>query len=189
MPEKKPRNKKKGMIMEIILDKDMTAVFDNGILSVKGKKGEVKKKFLSKSVKIDVKEGKIILTSKRSTKRDKKIVETFGAHIKNILKGITEGHKYLLKICSGHFPMSVSANKNDLTVKNFLGEKIPRILKIKEGADVKVEGDQIIVESPNKEIAGQVSADIEQLTRRPGYDSRIFQDGIWLVSKDSKELK
>jgi large subunit ribosomal protein L6 len=62
-------------------------------------------------------------------------------------------------------------------------------LQIKEGATVKVEGDLINVTSTNKETAGQVSADIEQLTRRPGYDKRIFQDGIYIINKDGKELK
>ena len=54
---------------------------------------------------------------------------------------------------------------------------------------MKVEGELIHVAGTNKEIAGQVSADIEQLTRRPGYDTRIFQDGIWITSKDGKEMK
>ena len=85
--------------------------------------------------------------------------------------------------------MNVSVNNNELIVKNFLGEKVPRTLKLKPGATVKVEGDSITVESPVKEIAGQVSADIELLTRRTGYDSRIFQDGCWIIMKDNKEIK
>ena len=85
--------------------------------------------------------------------------------------------------------MNVSTSNNKLIVKNFLGEKVPRILQLKEGADVKIEGEIIKVESSNKELAGQVSADIEQLTRRPGYDSRIFQDGIYITNKDGRELK
>ena len=84
--------------------------------------------------------------------------------------------------------MNVSISNNELIVKNFLGEKVPRTLKIKEGTTVKVEGDNIIVESTNKEIAGQVSADIEQLTRRTGYYSRIFHDGIYMINKDGKEI-
>jgi len=54
---------------------------------------------------------------------------------------------------------------------------------------VKVEGDIVIVESPNKELAGQVAADIEQKVRRTKYDNRIFQDGIWIFEKFGKELK
>ena len=85
--------------------------------------------------------------------------------------------------------MNVTVSSDNFTIKNFLGEKTPRVLKLKKGVIVKVEGGQIIVESVNKELAGQVSADIEQLTRRSGYDGRIFQDGIWLCNKDGKETK
>ena len=85
--------------------------------------------------------------------------------------------------------MNVSVGGGKLVVKNFLGEKFPRNLYLKEGVDVKIEGDLVYVTGVDKEIAGQVSADIEQLTRRPGYDTRIFQDGIYLVNKDGKELK
>ena len=85
--------------------------------------------------------------------------------------------------------MNVSVKDKEFIVKNFFGEKIPRVMKIKEGADVKVEGDMVIVESPDKEIAGQVAADIEQLVRRTRYDIRIFQDGIWIFEKFGKEIK
>ena len=46
-----------------------------------------------------------------------------------------------------------------------------------------MEGNLIYVESCDKELAGQVAADIEQTTRRPGFDRRIFQDGIYIIEK------
>lgn len=117
------------------------------------------------------------------------IMKSFKAHINNLLKGVVEPYSYTLKICSGHFPMTVSVNKNQLIVKNLLGEKIPRVLDLKEGVTVKVEGENIIVESTDKEKAGQCAASIEQLTRRTGYDTRVFQDGCWITIKDKKEIK
>ena len=85
--------------------------------------------------------------------------------------------------------MNVSVNNDQLIIKNFIGEKYPRILQLKTGATVKIEGDKINVESVDKEIAGTVASDIEQLTRRPGFDTRIFEDGIYIISKSGKELK
>ena len=122
-------------------------------------------------------------------RRKKALVGTIAAHIRNMIKGSNEGCKYMLKICSGHFPMNVSMSGNEFIISNFLGEKTPRKLKIKDGATVKLNGTEVVVESSNKEIAGQVSADIETLAKVRGRDKRIFQDGIYIVYKDGKEMQ
>lgn len=185
---KRKESKMKGLSIEIKLPEKVTAQLDRSILTLKGPKGDAKRDFLDKNVTIEHKEGTIIIKASKFNKVNKKLVKSYVAHIKNMINGSLAGHKYTLKVCSGHFPINVSMGNGQLIVKNFLGEKVPRVLKLKEGAAVKVEGDIIVVESPNKEIAGQVSADIEQLTRRTKYDLRIFQDGIWIVSKGDKEV-
>ena len=62
-------------------------------------------------------------------------------------------------------------------------------LEIKEGAEVKIEGDIITVESCSKETAGQTAADIEKLTKITNRDLRIFQDGIYITEKDGKPIR
>jgi large subunit ribosomal protein L6 len=185
----KKGTKQKSIVEEINLPEKVTASLDKGVLTIKGPKGEVKRDISTKKVKFEAKEKTIVLDAGKSNKIKKKTVKSYAAHIRNMIKGSSEGHKYTLKICSGHFPMNVSISNNEFIVKNFLGEKVPRALKIKEGAKVKVEGNEVVVESQSKEIAGQVSADIEQLTRRTNYDARIFQDGIYIINKDGKEIK
>ena len=158
-------------------------------MTLKGPKGEVKREFKDKVIKFEHKDGSIRLKAPKFSKTNKKRIKSHAAHIRNMIRGCMEAHKYTLKICSGHFPMSVSVSNEQFIVKNFLGEKVPRTLKLKTGASVKVEGNLVVVESPSKEIAGQVSADIEQLTRRTHYDGRIFQDGIWIIEKDGKGIE
>ena len=181
--------KTKGMSIEIKLPKEVQAQLDRGILMMKGPKGDVKRDLLDKNIEIEHKEDVITLKASKFSQRNKKLIKSSAAHIKNMIRGCSGGHKYALKICSGHFPMNVSVNNSQFIVKNFLGEKVPRTLDLKPGASVKVEGDLVVVESTSKEIAGQVSADIETLTKRTGYDGRIFQDGLWIVTKDNKEFK
>lgn len=180
---KKGKEKARVMVIELKLPEKVEARIENGMVTIKGPKGEVKKNLLDKKVSLERKDGSLILRAHKAGKISKKRIKSYGAHIKNMIRGSLEGYKYTLKICSGHFPMNVSVSNNQFIVKNFLGEKVPRVLKIKDGAIVKVEGDIVVVESPNKETAGQVSADIENLTKRNGYDLRVFQDGIWIISK------
>jgi large subunit ribosomal protein L6 len=180
---------KKEIKVEIEIPKGIEAEIKGGILTIKGKAGEVQKKLFSPSVDISKEDDKVIIRAAKPTKREQKLVRTFTAHINNMIMGSGEPFKYRLKICSGHFPMNVTVKGEELIVKNFFGEKIPRILKLKGSVSVKVEGDEIFVESPDKELAGQVAADIEQLVRRTKYDTRIFQDGIWIIEKAGMELK
>ena len=173
----------------IELPEKVEARIDGSFLVVRGVKGEVKRDIFNPMIKLQVKDGKIMIMSDKLTKREKKIGNSYQAHIRNMIKGASEGHTYVLKICSSHFPMNVVVNNRQLVIKNFLGEKFPRTLDLKDGADVKVEGDKIIVESASKEIAGMISSDIEKITRRPNFDMRIFQDGIYITRKDGKEIK
>ncbi len=155
---------------------------------VKGPKGELSRVLPDKKIIVETGDGEVSLKYKNATKREKRMLLTTKAHVKNLVKGVMDGFSYKLKICSGHFPMNVSLKNNVFEIKNFIGEKVPRTLVIKEGVDVKVNGDEILVESLDKELAGQVAGRIENLTKRPNFDKRIFQDGIYIIEKDGKKI-
>jgi len=161
---------------------------DEVVVIVKGPKGEARRAFSYPRIMISQENGKVVLESKKATKREKRMIGTYKAHLKNLIKGAAQGFVYELKICSGHFPMNVSVSGNQIIIKNFFGENFPRKKNIREGTTVKVEGDKIIIESTNKELAGQMAADIEKLTQITGRDIRIFQDGCYITRKDEKVI-
>ena len=166
----------------------VTATTAGTVLTVTGAKGVVVRSFLQPRVKISVTEEGVVFTSERFTRTEKKIINTFMAHVRNMLKGALEGHKYKLKICSGHFPMNVSLKGNKIEVKNFIGEVVPRVYTFKDGVKVKLDGEIITITGTDKELVSQAAGSIEQLTRRNGFDRRIFQDGIYIIDKDGKVL-
>jgi large subunit ribosomal protein L6 len=174
---------------EIQLPPKVEATLDGKTVRLKGEKGEVAREYPFPNIGISKHEGKILLNAENASKREKKQLFTIKAHLKNQIKGVTQGHTYLLKICSGHFPMSVSVKDNALEIKNFIGEKVPRSVKLKQGVHVKIDGELIEVSGIDKELVSQTAARIEQLTRRPGYDRRIFQDGIYITEKDGKKIR
>ncbi|MFH1063465.1 MAG: 50S ribosomal protein L6 [Candidatus Woesearchaeota archaeon] len=158
----------------------------NQSVKVKGPKGEIERTFTFRGVELSVADGFVSITAKDATRIEKMQVGTARAHILNMFNGVTKGHVYKLKICSGHFPMNVTLSGDKFSVKNFLGEKVPRVLKIKPGAKVTLDGNNITVESIDIEKAGQIAAGIEQLTRVTDKDIRIFQDGIYIVKKSKR---
>jgi large subunit ribosomal protein L6 len=173
----------------IAIPKGVEVKAEKGLITAKGQKGECKKMLFDPKINIEVKEGNVVFTAKNATKKQKTGIWTFRSHTENLMKGAAEGHVYSLKICSGHFPMNVSVSGKEFIVNNFLGEKNPRKLQLKDGVDVKVEGDKVTVESCSKELAGQTAADIETLTKITNRDLRIFQDGIYITEKDGVPVR
>jgi large subunit ribosomal protein L6 len=174
---------------DIELPEGVTPTLDKGVLTLKGPKGEVSRDFFNPRFTLTAQGNNIHIKTNRNTKRDKMMLGTARAHIKNIIKGVTESHDYALKICSGHFPMNVSVSNKKLIIKNFIGEKFPRQITILNGVNVKVDNDIINVSSVDKELAGKQSALIEEGCKRTGYDRRVFQDGIYIITKDGKSIK
>ena len=172
---------------ELSLPAGATVHVNGSTLVVKGPKGELSRE-IPKGIVVQPSVDAVLVSVKDATKREKTTVFTFSAHLKSMLKGVSLGHAYTLKICSGHFPMNVSVKGNVFEIKNFIGESVPRRMPVMAGADIKIEGDKITVTGIDKQVVSQVAAGIEQLTRRPGFDERIFQDGIYLTDKDGKKL-
>ncbi len=179
---------KKDLVESVKLPEGVSVIEDKNNFTFKGNKGANIKRFDNPSIKVELKDREIVFSCKSASKKDKAVLHAYRAHTKNLIAGLSEHYVYVLKICSGHFPMNVSVSNNIMLIKNFLGEKVPRQLKLKQGVTVKVDGNIITIESSNKELAGQVAADIEKTTRRPGFDRRIFQDGIYIIEKAGKKI-
>ena len=153
------------------------------VITVTGSKGDVKADFSAEKVKVSADSKKITISSGRNTKKERQLIGTFSALFSNMVKGVTEGHKYRMKICSGHFPMTVKVAGREFSVKNFVGEKTPRKVLLPENVSVKVNGNEIELEGPDRQLVGSAVGSIENLTKRPNFDRRIFQDGILLISE------
>ena len=173
---------------EINIRQGIKAFIEGTIIKAKGPKGENKRIFHYPKIEFFKQDNKLVLSFKKFTKNEKTMMGTISSHIKNLVKGVDRGFIYKLKICSGHFPIKVTVEGNNVVISNFLGEKIPRKAKIIPGVKVKVEDSEIILEGIDKEAVAQSSANIELATRITNRDRRIFQDGCYITSKDGKEI-
>ena len=128
----------------------------------------------------------VVLETAFPKKKDKSMIGTTRAHINNMITGVTDGFTYHMKIVFAHFPMAVKVQDKEkiVTIENFIGERHPRTSKIVGGAKVSVKGDEVTITGVNKEDVGQTMANLEQATKIRGKDPRVFQDGIYLVSKE-----
>jgi len=152
-------------------------------VKVSGPKGSLEKEFLLKGVKIEKSEKKIKTSSESERRKDKSLVGTVLAHIRNMIDGVREGYTYKLKIVYSHFPVTAKVEGDKIVVQNFLGERTPRTAKIVGNSKVEIKEQDITVTGIDLDEVSQTSANIEQACRIVGFDRRRFPDGIFITSK------
>ena len=171
---------------EITIPENIEVTLRNNNITVKGEKGTISRFLTHPKIDINIK-GKVIeVKCKNPRRREKALTGTFVAHIKNMLRGITEGFEYKMKTVFSHFPIKTSVEKNEFIIQNFLGERAARKAKIIEGVNVEVNGEDITIKGIDKEKVGQTVANIERATKVRNRDIRVFQDGVYRISKEDK---
>lgn len=188
MNPKKSKKKLKELKEEIVVPEEITMTLEKNILIMRKQDKEIERK-LNSLINVDLEGNKILLSSKRISKREKKMFGTLKAHINNMIKGLIEGFTYKLQVANVHFPMNVSHDKdnNKIIVKNFLGEKKDRKIEVIEDVEVKIDKDIIELNSHDIEKAGQVATNIEKGTKVRNKDRRIYQDGIFIIEKPGRK--
>jgi large subunit ribosomal protein L6 len=156
------------------------------IFSVKGPKGELSRNFAHPRVKLVIGEGEVKVTCDYPRVKEKAMVGTYLAHLRNMFRGVTQGYEYQMKVVFSHFPMKVAVKGTQVQIDNYMGGKDPRTADIVGKTTVKISGADVTISGADIEACGQTAANIEKATSRRGFDRRIFQDGIYIVGKSHK---
>lgn len=168
---------------EITIPENVDVTLGDDVI-VKGPQGETSRKFKYPNISMKKESDRVILETRFPKKKDKSMIGTTRSHISNMIVGVTDGFTYHMKIVFAHFPMTVKVVGDKVTIENFLGERNPRKANVVGSAKVQIKGDEVTITGINKEDVGQTMANLEQATKIKGRDPRVFQDGIYLVSKE-----
>ncbi|MEY7849724.1 50S ribosomal protein L6 [Natrarchaeobius sp. A-rgal3] len=174
------------MRVELEIPDNVTVEIDHLDVTVDGPEGTVSRRLWYPDVNVDVEDDHVVIESDAEDAKTNATVGTFESHVENAFRGVTEGWEYKMEVFYSHFPMQVRAEGEEIVIENFLGEKAPRRTSIHGDTDVSVDGEVVVLSGPNKEDVGQTAADIEQLTRVSGKDTRVFQDGVYITEKPAK---
>ncbi|MGC9059283.1 MAG: 50S ribosomal protein L6 [Candidatus Aenigmatarchaeota archaeon] len=171
-------------VKEVKIPNEVNIEIKDNKVKVSGPKGTLEKSFIiPKDIKVEIVENKVRVSTENEKRKIKAIAGTIAAHIRNMIEGVTKGYVYKLKIIYSHFPVTVKVEKDRVIIQNFLGERKPREAKIVGDVKVEVKGQEIFVSGIDIDAVGQTAGNIEQATRIVGKDRRVFQDGIFIVSK------
>jgi large subunit ribosomal protein L6 len=175
------------MKVDIELPDDVNASVDHLDLTVEGPNGTVERRLWYPDVTVSMTEvdgqPHVRIESAEDDAKTTSTVGTFESHVRNMIHGVVEGWEYEMEVFYAHFPMQVGVENGEVVIENFLGEKAPRRTPVRGETEVEIDGESITVRGPDKEAVGQTAADIEQLTKVSGKDTRVFQDGVYITRK------
>ncbi len=153
-------------------------------VTVEGAKGRVARDFGHTRLDLEHKGSSLRVWALNPRKKEAALVNTITAHVRNMIKGVSEGFKYKLKIVFVHFPMTVRVQGKVFVIQNFIGERQDRYADIAGDARVTIEGEDVIVEGVDIEEVAQTAANIQQACKIRKKDLRKFLDGIYVYSKE-----
>ncbi len=160
---------------------------DNKQISVKGKLGTITKDFShARTVQIKIADNHVTLHADFPRNSDIALVITLKNLINNMFLGVQFGYEYRMKIAYAHFPITLEPPKKgstEILVKNFIGERAPRITHTVGDVTVKANKDEVIVNGVDKGSVGQTCANIQKICRIKEKDRRVFQDGIYVYER------
>ena len=177
------------MTVEIVentveVPEEVNLTLDGHKVAVTGTNGTVTRDFGHTKLNLSYQDNTLRIWVENPRKKQASLVNTLASHVKNMMKGVTEGFTYKLKIVFIHFPMTVNVQGNKVVINNFVGERRARIAKILGNVKVKVEGDDIIVSGNDIEMVAQTAANIQESTKIRNKDLRKFLDGIYVYDKE-----
>ena len=172
---------------KIDLPEGVSANIDGDEVTFSKDGSSISRRFRNSRISINSVDGQIHVFCDLPRRAHKALAGTWAAHLKNMVRGVEEGFEYKLQAVYSHFPMTLKVEGNKMVINNLFGEKVPRVAKLPwspSDVEVKVENKtDVTVSGADREKVGQTAANIERACKIKKRDRRVFQDGIYIVSK------
>lgn len=169
----------------IAIPAGVTITVDDTAITVKGPKGELSQ-FTMPGIDVKV-EGETVNVTRQSDAREHRskhgLMRTL---IANMVTGVTQGFEKKLVISGVGFRVNLAGN----TLKMFLGFSHEVEYKLPEGVQAKVEQLTITISGIDKQLVGQVAAEIRALKKPEPYKGKgIAYEGERILRKSGKSGK
>lgn len=133
-------------------------IIEDNIVKTKGPKGELKIK-VRPEIKVELKNNEIVLAPKNETKKVRAFWGLYRTLIANNIKGVVEGYQKQLEIEGLGYKAEVKGK--DLIL--YVGYSHPVKITPPEGIEFKVEDKVITVSGIDKQLVGQIAAEIRKV--------------------------
>lgn len=166
----------------VAIPSGVTVTLEEGVLTVKGPKAT-----LTRDVRSDVQiaiEANEIKLAPGTTDLAKALWGTYAAHVRNMIKGVTEGFTRILDIEGVGYRAEVKGSDLVLNV----GYSHPVPIAIPEGISAVVEKSVITLTGPDKETLGQFAANVRKIRKPEPYKGKgIRYRDEFIIRKQGKK--
>jgi large subunit ribosomal protein L6 len=157
----------------VAVPKGVTVTVGNdGVLTVKGPKGELKQT-IDRDITVEVKGEEVIFNRPTDQIRHRALHGLYRSLTSNMIKGVTEGYKKNLELIGVGFKASNQGNILDLSLgysHNIIFE-VPKEIKVATATE-KGQNPTISLEGTDHQLLGQVAAKIRGLRKPEPYKGK-----------------
>lgn len=172
---------------ELEIPSGVTLAVNGSDVTVKGKLGSTVKRTNAKFVSVSISGSKVTISEVKNKKLSKKsalAAKAFSSVLTDTIKGVQDGIEVKMKVLFAHFPTSIEVRDGAIYLKNLFGEKVPRKIEIVGSTKVEVKGQDVTIKGLDKYEVGQTIANIRRGCYARGYDTRVFQDGLYVAAEE-----
>jgi large subunit ribosomal protein L6 len=159
--------------LPIEIPKGVEVTVSDGLVNVKGPKGNLVQKFDTSSVSINIDGSKVTLTRTSDSKEHRAKHGLYRALIANMVKGVSQGFTIEQELVGVGYKASNNGQLLELSLgysHNIVFE-LPTEIKVKTVTE-KGKNPVIILESADKQLLGQVAAKIRSLRKPEPYKGK-----------------
>jgi large subunit ribosomal protein L6 len=138
-----------------------------GEIKVSGPRGELRKN-IPTQLEVNIKENNILLSAKKDDTKHRSLHGTYRALIFNMVKGVVDGWSKELELVGTGYRAELEGKDLSITV----GFSHPVKIKAPDGIIFKVEKTKITVEGIDKELVGQIAAQIRSISPPEPYKGK-----------------
>lgn len=168
----------------IAIPAGVEASIKDGLVTIKGAKGELSREFKTDVISIEVENGTFVLGLAEESVFSKALIGTYASHLKNMISGVTEGFVKKLIVEGVGFRSEVKGSELHMA----LGFSHPVVMDIPSELTVTAEKNLITVSGINKEQTNQFAAQIRAKKKPEPYKGKgIRYEGEIIRRKQGKK--
>ncbi|PRX26220.1 LSU ribosomal protein L6P [Orenia metallireducens] len=139
----------------VAIPEKVEVTIDSNVVKVKGPNGELQQ-VVNPRMDIKIEDNELVVTRPTDSKVDKSMHGLTRSLIVNMIEGVTEGFKKVLELNGVGYRALKKGNNLELQV----GYSHPVVIEPPKGIDFEVDKNKVIVKGIDKQLVGQVAANI-----------------------------